>query len=96
MKNFTKAFLCSAAALALMAVWLPAQEKKSAPGKSKILQPQMTVETGSYEAPAGKLGDKPDQPWSATTIGASVDSKPIPVGWWSPGSGKSSISRAIS
>ena len=26
----------------------------------------------------GKLGDKPDQPWSATTIGASVNGKPNP------------------
>jgi hypothetical protein len=63
-----------------MAVWLPAQEKKSAPGKAKILQPQMTMETGSYQAPAGKLGDKTDQPWSPTTIGAAVDSKPNPGG----------------
>jgi hypothetical protein len=58
-----------------MAAWLAAQEKKSAPGKSKILQPQMTVEKGSYTAPAGKLGDNPDQSWSSTTMGAAVDAK---------------------
>lgn len=64
------------AAFALVAVSLPAQEKKAASKKSKILQPQMTVETGSYAAPAGKLGEPADQPWSSTTIGASVDGKP--------------------
>ena len=40
-----------------------------------ILQPQMKVETGSYSAPAGKLGQAPAQAWSATTVGASVDGK---------------------
>ena len=80
--NPTKVILCSVAAFALIAVTLPAQEKekKSAPAKSKILQPQMTVEGGSYTAPMGKLGDKPDQPWSATTVDASVDGKPNPGG----------------
>ncbi|HLH44792.1 MAG TPA: hypothetical protein VKV74_17525 [Bryobacteraceae bacterium] len=78
MNDFTKASLCFAAAFTLSAAWLPAQEKKSTPAKSKILQPQMTVETGSYAAPAGKLGDKPDQPWSSTTVGAAVDGKPNP------------------
>ena len=47
--------------------------------KAAILQPQMTVETGSYKAPAGKLGEKPAQPWSATTIGAAVDGKANPA-----------------
>jgi hypothetical protein len=67
---------------ALIAITLPAQdkEKKSAPAKSKILQPQMTVEGGAYSAPMGKLGDKPDQPWSSTTVGAAVDGKPNPGG----------------
>lgn len=45
-------------------------------GKGGILQPQMTVEKGTYKQPFGKLGEKPAQAWSATTIGASVDSKP--------------------
>src|ERR1022692_3666450 len=40
-----------------------------------ILQPQMTVEIGSFKAPAGKLGEVPAQPWSATTIGAAIDGK---------------------
>lgn len=54
---------------------LVAQQKdgKKGPG---ILQPQMKVEGGSYEKPMGSLGTKPEQPWSATTIGASVDGKP--------------------
>jgi len=32
---------------------------------------------GTYEAPAGQLGEKPDQPWSTTTVAAGVDSKPL-------------------
>ena len=47
-------------------------------GKSKILQPQMTpaADGGTCKAPMGKLGEKAAEPWSATTIGASVDGKP--------------------
>jgi len=45
--------------------------------KSGILQPQMTVETGSYDKPHGKLGSKPPAVWTATTVGAAVDGKPI-------------------
>lgn len=55
--------------------------KKSAkekPPKGPVLQPQMTVEKGTFQAPHGKLGEKPAQPWSATTLGASVDGKPNP------------------
>ncbi|HVL11419.1 MAG TPA: hypothetical protein VM529_02570 [Gemmata sp.] len=43
-----------------------------------ILQPQLTPEKGSYEKPEGKLGEKPDQPWSVTTVAAAVDGKPVP------------------
>ena len=43
-----------------------------------ILQPQMKVEIGSFKAPAGKLGEMPVQPWSATTFGAAIDGKPNP------------------
>ena len=55
-------------------------EKKasSKKGSVPILQPQMTVETGTYDKPAGTLGTKPAQPWSATTVGASVDGKANP------------------
>src|SRR5438105_105108 len=55
-------------------------EKKGGSGRgAAILQPQMKAETGSYDAPAGKLGEKPAQPWSSTTIGAAVDGKPNPA-----------------
>lgn len=57
-----------------IATTLVAQGKKPAKGPG-ILQPQMAVETGSYAAPHGKLGEAPDAPWSATTIGAAVDKK---------------------
>lgn len=65
--------LLSVLALLALAATLFAQGK----GKDGILQPQMTVEKGTYKDPLGKLGSKPDAPWSATTIGASVDGKPI-------------------
>jgi len=52
-------------------------EKKGGSARSyPILQPQMTVEKGTYDAPMGKLGEAPAQAWSATTIGAAVDGKP--------------------
>jgi hypothetical protein len=48
--------------------------------KSGILHPDMTVATdaGTYEKPAGTLGDKVTEPWSATTVAAGVDKKPQP------------------
>lgn len=46
-----------------------------APG---ILQPQMKVEHGSYEQPMGTLGTKPAGTWTATTVAAGVDKKPLP------------------
>jgi hypothetical protein len=66
-------------ALLALAVTMSAQDKAKM-SKSKILQPQMTVapDGGTYKMPMGKLGEKPAQPWSATTIGASVNSKPNP------------------
>lgn len=42
-----------------------------------ILFPNMTPEKGTFEAPAGKLGDKTKTPWSATTVAAGVDGKPL-------------------
>src|SRR5688500_17429628 len=59
-------------ALTGLAVW--AQAKKKYP----ILQPQMTVEGSSYAKPTGKMGEKAAEPWTATTMGASVDGKPVP------------------
>jgi hypothetical protein len=43
-----------------------------------ILHPQFTPEKGSFDKPAGKLGEKTDNPWSVTTVAASVDGKPVP------------------
>jgi len=60
------------AAVALAGV-IFAQAKKKYP----ILQPQMTVEGSSYSKPMGKMGEKPAEPWTATTMGASVDGKPV-------------------
>jgi hypothetical protein len=43
-----------------------------------ILFPQMTPEKGTFDAPAGKLGEKGKNPWSKTTMAAGVDGKPLP------------------
>jgi hypothetical protein len=43
-----------------------------------ILNPNMTPEKGTFDQPAGKLGEKPTKPWSQTTIAAAVDQKPLP------------------
>jgi hypothetical protein len=56
-----------------VAIGVSAQTKKGG-----ILHPEMTVETGSYEKPAGKLGQKPPAVWTSTTLGAAVDGKPNP------------------
>lgn len=55
----------------LAALTLSAQE-------GKILHPEMTVSTGSWDHPAATIGTKPSAPWTATTIAAGVDSKPQP------------------
>ena len=62
----------SAIAMALMAQ----APRGKGPG---ILQPAFTVEKGTYKQPMGKIGEKPSSPWSATTVGASVDGKPNPA-----------------
>jgi hypothetical protein len=43
-----------------------------------ILNPQMTPEKGTFDAPYGKLGKKGKEPWSQTTVAAGVDNKPLP------------------
>ena len=43
-----------------------------------VLNPQFTPEKGTYEKPAGKIGEKTDNPWSVTTVAAAVDGKPLP------------------
>jgi hypothetical protein len=69
--------LFSLLAMLALALTMFAQSKA---GKSKILQPQMAVapDGGTYKQPMGKLGEKSAEPWSATTLGASVDGKPNP------------------
>ena len=42
-----------------------------------VLNPQMTAEKGSFDKPEGKLGEKPDNAWSVTTVAASVNGKPL-------------------
>jgi hypothetical protein len=43
-----------------------------------ILNPKMTPEKGTYDAPFGKLGDaKAKAPWTQTTVAAGVDGKPL-------------------
>ena len=73
LKKVTTIAVLTAAALA---VSLFAQgEKKTSKKGGAILHPEFTVDTGSYSKPAGTLGEKPAQPWSATTVGAAVDGK---------------------
>ena len=43
-----------------------------------VLHPQFTPEKGAFDKPAGKIGATPDNPWSVTTVAASVDGKPVP------------------
>jgi hypothetical protein len=78
MSKLSRYFMCSAGIAALAAGVFAADEKKPAAKKGGILQPQMTVESGSYSAPMGKLGNSASEPWSATTVGAAVDGKPNP------------------
>ena len=74
-----RTFAIGCLGFAVIAAGLVAQEKKAEKkGGAAILQPQMKVETGSYSAPHGKLGEAPAQPWSATTVGAAVDGKANP------------------
>jgi hypothetical protein len=75
-----RASVITALGILALAASIRAQgDKKGGSGKGyAILQPQMTVEKGSYDAPAGKLGEAAAQPWSATTIGAAVDGKANP------------------
>ncbi len=76
----SRTFLAAALAAAVLTTAVAQDDKKAAAPKkaasSKILQPQMAVEKGTYKEPMGKIGEKPAQPWSATTLGAAVDGKP--------------------
>lgn len=80
MFKLAQTILCSVAAVTI-ASGLMAQEakKESTSHHGGILHPEMTVgpDAGSYEKPAATLGEKPGEPWTATTIGAGVDKKPL-------------------
>lgn len=56
----------------------PAAKKPAAKPASQMLLPDWKAEKGTYEQPAGTLGEKPSQPWTETTIGAAVNKKPLP------------------
>jgi hypothetical protein len=73
----TRAILSSLLVLGTAGFLLNADEPKKS-GGSGILHPEMKVEGGSYAKPMGKLGEKPAQPWTATTTAAGVDGKPEP------------------
>jgi hypothetical protein len=55
-----------------------ADEKKAEPKKSAAgpLQPQMEPE-GGWDKAMGTFGEKPSETWTATTVGAGVDKKPL-------------------
>lgn len=71
-----KTFLASLIAAALALTLTAADEKKAEAKKSASgpLQPQMNPD---FDKTMGPLGEKPAEPWSATTVGASVDGKPV-------------------
>jgi len=65
----------------VIALSLMAQDKKAqAKSSGAVLHPEMTVaaDAGSYDKPAGTMGEKASEPWSATTVGAAVDKKAQP------------------
>ncbi len=62
-----------------------AQEKEEASKAKKAssrkeLHPEMKVapDAGTFSAPMGKLGEKSENTWSSTTMGAGVNGKPEP------------------
>ena len=73
----TRAILSSLLTIGAAGFLLSADEPKKS-GGAGILHPEMKVEGGSYDKPMGKLGEKPAQPWSATSTAAGVDGKPEP------------------
>jgi len=75
--------LLAALTVALLSFTLTAADDKKSEGKKTAtksggtLQPQMTPE-GGWDKAMGPFGDKPPQSWTATTVGAGVDGKPLP------------------
>ena len=72
-----KTLFVSLAIAALTFTLTAAEEKKAETKKSSgPLQPQMEPE-GGWDKAMGTLGEKPAEPWTATTIAAGVDKKPL-------------------
>jgi hypothetical protein len=46
--------------------------------KGGILHPEMAVQSGSYDKPMAVIGTKPSEPWTSTTLEASVNKTPQP------------------
>ncbi|MBI3683413.1 MAG: hypothetical protein HY235_23820 [Acidobacteria bacterium] len=78
MKNFLKITAAVVIVFSVALTLVRAQSAKKAAGKGPgILQTEWgKVDTGSYQKPSGRLGTKPDAPWTATTMGAAIDGKP--------------------
>lgn len=75
--NRFKVLAFVAAVVLVLSGLVVAQEKKGGAKKGPgILQPQMKAEGGSYDKPMGKLGSASAEPWTNTTLAASVDGKP--------------------
>jgi len=51
---------------------------KKAAKSGAVLHPELKVESGTYSAPMGSIGQKPGQAWTQTTTAAGVDGKPEP------------------
>jgi len=45
--------------------------------KRGLLFPEMTPNAGTFDQPAGKLGDQPANVWTASTVASGVDGKPL-------------------
>src|ERR1700693_1111019 len=69
MFKLTQMVLCAVAGIAIAAGL-----------EGAVLHPEMTVaaDAGTYAKPAGTMGEKPTEAWTATTVAAGVDKKPQP------------------
>src|ERR1700681_3717809 len=74
---FRKSLFASIVTIALAFTLTAADEKKAGAKASAVLHPEMVPE-GGWDKPMGTLGKKPPEPWTTTTVGASVNGKPVP------------------
>jgi hypothetical protein len=75
-----KVFLIGAALMAAAGLTLAQDEKAPMKKAGLTLHPEMTVgpDAGTYDKPLGTMGDKPTEPWTATTVAAGVNKTPEP------------------